>query len=120
MILNDDEDGLLLLRHALHREFADVEVLEFSEGEAALAFLREQKVDAVVTDNRMPTLSGIEFVRRLRTWDRSVPVVMLTGSEEKNAEARAAGVTTFIATGSWLEIRAQIRRTLENGAPMLG
>ena len=103
----------MLLRHALQREFPGVAVLEFSDGDAALACLRQEAVDAVVTDNRMPTLSGVEFVRQLRGWDRHTPIIMLTGSDEKRAEARAAGVTTFIASGSWLEIREQIRRTFE-------
>jgi CheY-like chemotaxis protein len=113
LILNDEEDSLVLLRHALEREFPGVEVLEHTDGEAALEVLREKHVDAVVTDNRMPKLSGVEFVRRLRVRDRATPVIMLTGSDEKKAEARAAGVTTFITSGSWLEIREQIRRTLE-------
>lgn len=103
----------MLLRHALQREFPGVAVLEFREAEAALALLRQETVDAIVTDNRMPKISGVEFVRQLREWDRQTPIIMLTGSDEKRAEARAAGVTTFIDSGSWLEIREQIRRTLE-------
>jgi CheY-like chemotaxis protein len=117
LILNDEEDGLVLLRHALQREFPGVTVLEFSEATPALALLRDQKVDAVVTDNRMPQVTGIEFVRQLRTWDNVTPVIMLTGSDEKKAEALAVGVTSFIASGSWLEIREQIRRTLQGDPP---
>src|SRR4051812_24647281 len=108
LILNDEEDGLVLLRHALQREFPGVEVLEFSDAEPALAMLRQQAVDAVVTDNRMPKITGVDFVRQFRVWDRTTPVIMLTGSDEKSAEARAAGVTTFICSGGWLEIREQI------------
>jgi CheY-like chemotaxis protein len=117
LILNDEEDGLVLLRHALEREFPGVTVLEFSDAGPALELLRGQKVDAVVTDNRMPRVSGIDFVRELRSWDAATPVIMLTGSDEKKAEARAAGVTTFICSGSWLEIREQIRRTLQGDDP---
>jgi CheY-like chemotaxis protein len=113
LILNDEEDGLVLLRHALQREFPGVAVLEFSEADSALAALRAEKVDAIVTDNRMPKVTGIDFVRQLRSWDASTPVIMLTGSDEKRKEARAVGVTTFISSGSWIEIREQIRRTLQ-------
>lgn len=112
LILNDREEDLLLLRHALKREFPGVQVLEFLDAEAALETLRTTRVDAVITDNRMPRISGIEFVRRFRAWNVATPVVMLTGSDEKKAEARAVGVTTFIASGSWPDIRERIRGTL--------
>lgn len=105
----------MLLRHALAREFPGVIVLEHTDPEAALEALRVQTVDAIVTDNRMPKVSGVEFVRRLRAMNSTTPVVMLTGSDENRSEAYAAGVTTFIASGSWIEIRQRIRRTLEEG-----
>lgn len=103
----------MLLRHALTREFPGVVVIEHTDAEAALVTLRALTVDAVITDSRMPKISGIEFVRRFRVGNAVTPVIMLTGSDEKKAEALAAGVTTFIATGGWHEIREQVRRTLE-------
>jgi CheY-like chemotaxis protein len=112
LILNDEDERLLLLRHALQRAFPGVVVLEFLDAEAALEALRAHSVDAIITDNRMPTVSGIEFVRRFRTQDTTTPVLMLTGSHEKKNEAEAAGVNTFIANSSWPEIREQIRMTL--------
>jgi PleD family two-component response regulator len=111
LIVNDHDDDLLLLRHALEREFPGVQVLEFLDAEAALDALRKTVVDGVITDNRMPRLCGIEFVRQFRAWNATTPVVMLTGSEEMKAEAHEVGVTTFIASGSWGDIRDRIRRT---------
>src|SRR3954464_14760628 len=96
LILNDEEDGLLLLRHALQKEFPGVEVAGYTDAEGALAATQQERFDGIVTDNRMPGMSGIDFVRRVRVGDKATPVVMLTGSEEKKAEALAAGVTTFI------------------------
>ncbi len=112
LILNDEEDGLILLRHALEREFPEAAVASFADAESALAALHRERFDAVVTDNRMPGMSGIDFVRRFRSSDQATPVIMLTGSEEKKAEAAVVGVTTFISSGNWTEIRAQIRNTL--------
>src|SRR4051812_39662626 len=93
LALNDQEEGLLLLRHSLLREFPGVEVLEHTDPEAALGALEAGGIDAVVTDNRMPRMSGVDFVRRLRSKNTSLPVIMLTGSEERRTEALAAGVT---------------------------
>jgi CheY-like chemotaxis protein len=112
LILNDEEEGLILLRYALQREFPGVEVLEHTAAESALEVLHAQTVDAVVTDNRMPNVTGIEFVRQFRSWNQTTPVIMLTGSDEKSAEALAVGVTTFIGRGTWSEIREQIRGSL--------
>jgi len=113
LVVNDDDDALTLLRHALQREFPGVTLLEFNEADQALAVLRKESVDAIVTDYRMPRISGVEFVRQLRRWDHHTPIIMLTGSDETRADAREAGVTTFIGSGSWVEIVREIRGTLE-------
>jgi hypothetical protein len=47
-----------------------------------------------------------------------MPVIMLTGSEATKDDAFAAGVTTFIASGSWAEIRRAIRHTLERAGKL--
>ena len=113
LVLNDEEEALILLRHAMAREFPQAEVLNYSSAEDALGALRTERVDAVITDQRMPRMSGIDFVRRLRDAGMLIPIVMLTGSEEKKSEAIAAGVTTFISSASWSDIRRLIRRTIE-------
>jgi len=113
LILNDEADELLLLRQALIRDFPGIAVLEYTDAEAALAKLRTQEVDAVITDNRMPAMTGLEFVARFRAENALTVVIMLTGSAEKEAEAIDAGVTTFVAGASWVEIRQQLRRALE-------
>jgi CheY-like chemotaxis protein len=116
LVLNDEEEGLILLRHALTREFPQSEVLNYSCAEDALNALQTESVDAVITDNRMPKMTGIDFVRRLRAQGMVIPIVMLTGSEEKKSEAIAAGVTTFISSGSWADIRRQIRSAIQSVA----
>jgi hypothetical protein len=43
-----------------------------------------------------------------------MPIVMLTGSAEKRQEALAAGVTTFISSADWSDIRRALRETVGN------
>jgi CheY-like chemotaxis protein len=114
LVLNDDEDGLTLLRHTLSREFPDADILGYANPAEALKVFQMERIDAVVTDNRMPQMTGIDFVRHLRAAGMAIPVVMLTGSDEKKSEAIEAGVTTFISSGSWGDIRHEIRRTIES------
>jgi CheY-like chemotaxis protein len=114
LLVNDDEDGLFLLEHAVKREFPEAETIACRNGSEALECLHRRCVDAVVTDNRMPAISGIELVRNIRATNRHMPIVMLTGSAEKRQEALAAGVTTFISSADWNDIRRALRETVGN------
>ena len=72
--------------------------------DAALAFshMRTNPIDLVITDLDMPLLTGVEFVRLLRTAKDSpnpyVPVIMLTGHSRIRdiAAAREAGITDYL------------------------
>lgn len=75
-------------------------VLEAANGAEACAKLELQPVNLVITDLNMPTMDGIELIKRVRTMvsQRFTPVLFLTTesqAEKKNA-ARAAGATGWI------------------------
>ncbi len=53
-------------------------VAQAGDGEACLEQLRQQAVDVVLMDIRMPRLNGLEALRRLRAEGITVPVVLLT------------------------------------------
>lgn len=113
VLVNDDEDGLFLLERAMKREFPAADIIACRNAREALALVTQGAVDLLITDNRMPEISGIELVRRMRADGRQMPVVMLTGCEAQKAEALAAGVTLFISGGGWTEIRAIVRRVVD-------
>jgi two-component system alkaline phosphatase synthesis response regulator PhoP len=58
-------------------------VFTAQDGATALDLAREHLPDAIVTDLRMPIMSGDEFVENLRISDRTkdIPVVMLTARD---------------------------------------
>jgi CheY-like chemotaxis protein len=116
LLVNDEEDGLFLLDHAVKREFPSVETIACRSAAEALACLGRRAVDAVVTDNRMPAVTGVELVRLIRATNSRLPIIMLTGSDEKRNEALAAGVSAFICGGDWADIRRKIRGTIEAAA----
>lgn len=68
-------------------------VAQAGDGEACLELLRQQAVDVVLMDIRMPRLNGLEALRRLRAEGIAVPVVLLTTFDEPLtlAQGRAAG-----------------------------
>ena len=109
LLVNDNENGLYLLEHAVRREYPGAAVQKCLSAEEALGAWRTQRYDVIITDNHMPQMEGVEMVRTIRARDGATPIMMLTGSPRIEAEARAAGVSDFLSSGSWDEIRARIR-----------
>src|SRR5207247_5380469 len=67
-------------------------------GEDGLAYLTSERPDAVVLDVRLPTMNGVAVLRRIRSTDPRLPVIIMTGlaTPEEIAEARHLGVTESI------------------------
>lgn len=75
--------------------------LETRAYESAIAFLEalpEVTSGCVVTDVRMPEMTGIELVRRLKAQGFTLPIIMITGHADVPlaVEAMKAGVADFI------------------------
>ena len=80
--------------------FADVDIVEASNGAAALDRLRDETFDVVVTDIEMPALGGFELlsaIRRDARW-RHLPVLMVTAEATKEEIVRCtqAGATAYL------------------------
>jgi CheY-like chemotaxis protein len=90
----DDEPDILALLEQLLRSDPQNEVASFPSPRAALAYSREWKPDLLVTDFRMPGMSGIEMASRMKEAHRPLRVLLLTAYSGSNvaAEAEASGV----------------------------
>jgi len=80
LIVDDERDIRQLLREMLSLE--GHEVTEAVNGADALAKLRDASFDLVVTDVRMPSLSGMELLRRVREVSPSTEVIVATAYAE--------------------------------------
>jgi len=76
-IVDDDEGLRESLAFLLHS--ASLEVRSFESAKAFLDKLPHAMPGCVITDVRMPDMSGIELLRRLKELKISVPVVVITG-----------------------------------------
>ena len=78
----------------------DVNAFDARLHESAAAFLKAAAADAdcVLTDIRMPEMTGLDLVRKLREDGRRSPVVVMTGHGDVGlaVEAMKAGVVDFI------------------------
>ena len=96
-ILVIDDDKLIREGLVAMLKNAGQNVLEASNGKEGLDSALEQKPDLVVTDVRMPEMTGLEMITQLRTneWGQKVPVIILTNDESNDSinQALESGVT---------------------------
>jgi two-component system, NtrC family, sensor kinase len=83
LVVDDDEHVRRALKRVLKR--TRCRVLEAADADAGLALLRDERVHVVVSDYRMPGMSGVEFLRVVKErWPR-VQRVLLTGQADTAA-----------------------------------
>jgi len=102
LLAEDDPELRALIARALRRDGYDVvPVPDGAELLRALDALRAhgREVDLIVSDLRMPGMTGLEAIRRLRAGGARARIVMVTAfpDERTITEARDAGVAHVIA-----------------------
>ena len=76
VLVIDDEDGVRdLIVNAL--SLISIETTTASHGMHALNLTRENQVDLVVFDVKMPVMNGFEVLRKLREAGNKIPVIIL-------------------------------------------
>jgi len=91
-ILWVDDEIESLTSHILFLEEQGFSVERATNGDDALALLQRQPYGVVLLDEHMPGRRGLEIYRAIREADQSLPVVMVTKSEEQGTLRDAIGV----------------------------
>ena len=91
LLLWADDEIELLRPHVLFLEGKGYEVKTVTNGQDALDMCQEQRFDLILLDENMPGLSGLETLSRIKEISPTVPVVMVTKSEEENIMNQAIG-----------------------------
>jgi two-component system, NtrC family, response regulator len=97
ILVVDDEKNYLLVMETL-LSGANYEVLTADSGEEALELTRRNDLDLIITDMKMPRMSGIELMEQLKQVYPELPVIMMTayGTVEKAVEAMKKGAFDYI------------------------
>jgi len=95
LIVDDEPDIAVVLK--LHLEDAGYITAWAGSGEAALKMLQDGVYSLVLTDIRMPGMSGIEVLNRIRETGMSTSVIMMTahGSEDLAVECMKSGAADY-------------------------
>jgi serine/threonine-protein kinase len=83
ILLLDDEERILNALSALFRY--KYQVFTATDGDKALAILKQCHVHVVISDQRMPAMTGIEFLRRAKVVSPNTVRVLLTGFSDLSA-----------------------------------
>ena len=92
--------------------------LSAADAETGLKLLREQPVDIVITDLKLPGMGGLEFLQAAKRLNATLPVVVMTafGSIETAVEAMKAGAGDYVLKPfSLAEMRIVIHKELDAG-----
>ena len=97
LVVDDHFEMLEFLRSMLEMSNQDYEVLAVPSAEEGFFELQRAQFDLIITDVRLPGMSGFDLVRRVRTLGRKTPVIMITGysSTEGKKEAEALDVYRY-------------------------
>src|SRR6202041_76210 len=90
--------------------------LSAGDAESGLKLLRENAVDLVVTDLKLPGMNGLEFLQAIKRQNAALPVVVMTafGTVETAVEAMKAGASDYVLKPfSLSEMRMVIRKELD-------
>ena len=90
--------------------------LSAGDAESGLKLLRENSVDLVVTDLKLPGMNGLEFLQAVKHQNAALPVIVMTafGTVETAVEAMKAGASDYVLKPfSLAEMRMVIHKELD-------
>lgn len=104
VVVDDDREFLARVQRWFVTSCTDFEVLPFANSPEAVEFLRQKRVDLVVTAYLMPQIDGLQLISTLHALNARVPIFMASSVPIK-AAALARGATAFFTKGAlWSQL----------------
>ena len=85
LLVDDQRDILKLLHSTLNTLSHELDILEAPSGEEALLEASRNKVDLLVSDYRLPGITGVELMHKIRVKCPDVRVILVTGITDRKA-----------------------------------
>ncbi|HUS77266.1 MAG TPA: ATP-binding protein [Patescibacteria group bacterium] len=95
--IDDEKDQLTFTKLFLKKADPSLEVTSVGSPEEALRLLEEESFDCIISDFKMPRMTGIKLAKKVRE-SSSTPFILYTGhgSEEVAEEAFSVGIDDYI------------------------
>ncbi len=117
LLIDDDESLRRVVEYNLHED--GYRVIAAADGRSGLQRFRDEAVDVVLTDVRMPEMDGVELMAHLKAMQPDLPVIVLTahGTIDSAVEAMKVGAFDYLTKPfSREQLKASVRKALELGA----
>jgi len=113
LVVEDQQESRQLLKGML-AELGVTQIYEANDGRLGLQFIDSafDFVDLIMCDWNMPSMTGIEFLRQVRSVGSTIPFMMITGRSDQGSvvEAKNFGVDGYIRKPySSTQIEAKLR-----------
>jgi CheY-like chemotaxis protein/anti-sigma regulatory factor (Ser/Thr protein kinase) len=110
LVVDDEAVDRELVRRCLE-PIENLESTYANDGEQALALVSQDLPDIVLTDLRMPGISGLELVERLHTEFPLLPLILMTskGGERIAVQALKAGASSYVPKD---ELKDELQETI--------
>lgn len=99
LVVDDFATMRRILKNAL-KQIGFSTILEADDGVTALAVMKENAVDLIISDWNMPKMSGLDLLKKIRADEetKGIPFVMVTAEAQKEnvLQAVQAGVSNYI------------------------
>ena len=79
LIVDDEKLEREGIKYLLSQEECERKIFEASNGREALNILREEEIDLLLTDIKMPHMDGLELTFRAKEQNPELPVVIFSG-----------------------------------------
>lgn len=93
---DDDDKFLFITQHLLSQAFPGTSFAAFTNAEDALHHILNSGTDLLITNHGMGRMSGTELIKILREKDYKIPIIMVSGNQDAEAEAMEAGANEFL------------------------
>jgi DNA-binding response OmpR family regulator len=95
ILLIDDQKAVrdLLYRFFLFNGY-EVECVE--DGEAAMSLIKKKQYDLIIADFMMPKMDGLNLTKKLKLYNPSLSILIMSGSGVGEAFFREAGADAFL------------------------
>jgi len=97
VLIIDDEETLLHVRK-LVLESEGYQVLSARNGVEGLEVFSRERIDAVITDQVMPGIDGVQVAKEIKKQKPALPVIMLSALQARPDDARSV-VDAFVVKG---------------------
>mgnify|MGYP001214516284 FL=1 len=116
ILIVDDQYGIrILLKEVFQKE--GYKTFQAANGNQALDIVRNEKIDLVLLDMKIPGMDGIEILKRMREINKDISVFIMTayGELDMIQEAKQLGALQhFTKPFDINELRAEVKKLIGN------